>query len=36
VRFGRGRLAELRWLGLMVPVALAGEVLLTTIYRQSF
>jgi hypothetical protein len=34
--FGRGRPADLRWLGLTVPVALAGEILLTTIYRQSF
>jgi hypothetical protein len=33
---GRGRLTDLRWLGLTVPLALAGEIVLTTIYRQSF
>jgi hypothetical protein len=32
----RGRLTDLRWLGLTLPVALAGEIVLTTIYRQSF
>jgi hypothetical protein len=36
VLFGRARLADLRWLGLTVPLGLAGEILLTTIYRQSF
>jgi hypothetical protein len=32
----RGRLADLRWLGLTLPVALVGEIALTTIYRQTF
>jgi hypothetical protein len=34
--FSRGRLTDLRWLGLTLPIALAGEIALTTIYRQSF
>jgi hypothetical protein len=34
--FARRRHADLRWLGLTVPVALAGEIVLSTIYRQSF
>jgi hypothetical protein len=33
---GRARLADLRWLGVTLPAGLVGEILLTTIYRQSF
>jgi hypothetical protein len=36
VSLGRARLADLRWLGVTLPVGLVGEILLTTIYRQSF
>jgi hypothetical protein len=32
----RGRLTELRWLALTLPIGLAGEVALSVIYRQSF
>jgi hypothetical protein len=32
----RGRLGDLGWVGLTLPAALAGEIVLTTIYRQSF
>jgi Family of unknown function (DUF6518) len=32
----RGRLTELRWIAVTLPIGLIGEIALTTIYRQSF
>ena len=32
----RQRVADLRWLAVTLPIAVIGEIVLTTVYRQSF